>query len=56
MINKIFDFWVSVMEQLAHFTGLSYKGINILVFLIIHPLITIYFMIKYYKTKKKKYN
>ena len=52
MINSVFDFCVYLLICASHITGLSYELINILLFIVIHPLITIFIFMKYYKYKK----
>lgn len=53
MINIIFDICVQIMIQMGHFLGISYQAVNIWIFVIIHPLITLYLFYMYRKYKKK---
>lgn len=38
-MNKLFDLCVLALELLASFTGLSYKEVNIWIFVIIEPIV-----------------
>ena len=44
MINKIFDFCVWLLVQLADLFGLTYKAINVWVFVILWPIATLALM------------
>jgi len=50
-MNRLFDLCVDLLFWLSHLTGLSYKEINIWLFVIIHPIITLYFIYLYRKYK-----
>jgi hypothetical protein len=40
-MNELFNFCVHVLYVGAHFCGITYQQINIWLFVIIHPLITL---------------
>ncbi len=44
-MDYIFDLCVELLEWGARMTGLTYKEINIWVFVIIHPLLTLIFFL-----------
>jgi len=56
LINTIFDLGVKIMWDLADTTGLSYKEINAIIFLIIQPSLIILFFILWRCEKKKNKN
>lgn len=43
-MEALFDQCVALMEHWSDLTGLTYKEINIWLFVIIHPLITLFFL------------
>ena len=47
-------FWVCVkiMQILSNILGITYQELNVLIFVIIHPLITIIFILLFIKYKK----
>ena len=40
-MDRIFDLCVEILKYLAQVTGLTYKEINVWIFVIIHPAITL---------------
>jgi hypothetical protein len=40
-MDSTFHYWVRVLIDLSNYLGLSYEEINVWIFLIIHPLITL---------------
>ncbi len=50
-MDIIFDICVQLLIVIGYVTGIGYKAANILIFVIIHPALTLYF---YYKMKKYK--
>lgn len=52
-MNTLFDFCVQVLKDLESLTGISYEALNIWIFVIIHPLLTIYLFYLYRKYKKR---
>lgn len=56
-MEELFDICVDIMKYLSVETGFSYKEINIIIFVIIHPLITLYYCLKssYFKFKIGNY-
>lgn len=53
-MNTLFDFCVQVLKDLENLTGISYEALNIWIFVIIHPLLTVY-LFYLYKRYKKRY-
>lgn len=53
MKDAIFNFCVRILMDISHASGISYEAINIWLFIIIHPLITILFVILYIITLKR---
>jgi len=52
-MDSIFQFCVDLLRELANFIGISYEAINIWLFVVIHPLITIYLFYLYRKYKSR---
>ncbi|WP_233900701.1 hypothetical protein [Tenacibaculum piscium] len=52
-MNKLFDICVDILQYVGNVTGLGYKPANIWIFVIIHPLLTIYFFYLCRKYKKR---
>lgn len=40
MVDRLFNLCVYILQQLAFMMGVSYKELNIWIFVVIHPLIT----------------
>ena len=53
MIEMLFSICVEFMRYLSSISGLSYKEINVLVFLVIQPLLILVFFILWRKEKSK---
>jgi len=51
-MNEIFDKCVDILIFLGSITGLTYKEINVLIFCIIWPLLTIFLFWKAFFSKK----
>jgi hypothetical protein len=41
MINEIFTAAVSFLNWLAHMTGFSYQAVNVFIFIVIWPIVTL---------------
>jgi len=41
MMDTIFDICVKIMEDVSPMLGLTYKEFNVILFVIVHPLITL---------------
>jgi hypothetical protein len=55
-MDQLFDQCVALLEHWSRLTGLTYKEINIWLFVIIHPLITLILLITtvyYYRRYKR---
>lgn len=50
-METIFWICVKLMMLTSHLIGISYQQLNVLLFVIIHPLITILLYLKYKKYK-----
>ena len=53
ILSIFFDWCVDVMVCLSEFTGISYKAINSLVFLILQPSLIFFFFILWTIEKKR---
>lgn len=53
MIQALFDACVWILIQMAHVLGISYQAINIWLFVVIHPAITLYLFVLYKKYRTK---
>lgn len=51
-MDLIFDICVGIMVGLSHLMGITYKQLNVLLFVIIHPVITIVLFFLYRKYKR----
>jgi hypothetical protein len=52
-LDAIFKFCVIILVDLADFLGVSYEALNIILFIIIHPSITVIFFILWRREKNK---
>lgn len=55
-MQAIFDWCVDLLYRIAHLTGLTYEEINVILFVFVHPLITLLFaglFFRYYRLYKK---
>jgi len=52
MIDIIFYWCVDILHDISAYLGCTYEEINIYLFIIIHPLITLYFIYKYIQMRK----
>lgn len=55
-MDAVFWICVGIMNVMSDLTGISYQAINVWLFVIIHPLITLWFAVNYirYKIKAKR--
>jgi len=53
LINSIFSECVELMRLMATLTGLSYKEINTIIFLILQPLLVLIFFLLWQREKTK---
>ncbi len=51
-MSKLFDICVAILYWISDLTGLTYKEANIWIFVIIHPLLTIF--LSYYVIRLRK--
>ena len=51
MIDLIFWTGVELLKQLALFTGTTYQEVNVWLFIVIHPLITLAFFLLWLRCK-----
>ena len=52
-MGEIFDICVAILYWISDLTGLTYKEANIWIFVIIHPLLTIFLFFYVIKLRKK---
>lgn len=52
-MNKLFDLCVLALELVASFTGLSYKEVNIWIFVVIEPIVFLLMLIYILKLRRK---
>ena len=55
-MNQLFDLCVLALEVVASFTGLSYKEINIWIFVIIEPIVFLCMLIYIFRLRKAVQN
>jgi len=53
IINDIFDLCVKFLVWLSNLFGITYKAINVIIFCIMWPLITLWLIIYVIKLRKK---
>ena len=53
MINDFFYWCVLVLEMMAKYTGMSYELINILIFVILQPLLILFFFYLWRRERHK---
>ena len=44
-MQEIFDWCVRVLIEMSHLTGLSYEAINVILFVFLHPAITLLLLV-----------
>ncbi len=55
-MDTIFWLCVELLKVSANFLGITYQALNVWLFVIIHPFLTIYFFYLYRKYKKRYLN
>ncbi|MCC6864966.1 MAG: hypothetical protein IT280_02270 [Ignavibacteria bacterium] len=53
LFNKIFDLCVEFLLWLGGNLGLSYKAINVIIFCIIWPILTVWLIVYIFKLRNK---
>jgi hypothetical protein len=53
-MHSIFNWCVDVLYKIAYVTGLTYEEINVIVFVFIHPAITILLLVFYIRKSRVK--
>ena len=53
-METIFYICVKIMQVMSNALGITYQQLNVILFVILHPMITIYLYYQY-KTYKKRY-
>jgi len=53
-MDTIFWICVKIMQLMSNFLGITYQQLNVLLFVILHPAITIFLFIKYRKYKRRR--
>lgn len=51
-MESIFWICVKIMQIMSGMLGISYQQLNVILFVIIHPAITVYLFVQYRKYKK----
>ena len=51
-MNQLFYYCVEILKKSAELTGMTYEEVNIWIFVVIHPLITLLLMYELQKCKK----
>ncbi|MBT7557990.1 hypothetical protein HN615_13880 [Candidatus Woesearchaeota archaeon] len=51
-MDRLFYYCVKLLEIMANLLGMSYKELNIWIFVVIHPLITLWLAIVLWRCKK----
>lgn len=51
-MNTIFWICVKIMQQMSNMLGITYQQLNVILFVFLHPAITIFVFMKYRKYKK----
>lgn len=52
LMDTIFWICVKIMQIMSNVLGITYQQLNVLLFVIIHPIITLVLFIKYRKYKR----
>ena len=53
MINYIFDLCVRILLALGDFFGMGYKAINVWIFVIIWPILTLFLIVMVFVQRRK---
>lgn len=51
-METIFWICVKIMQVMSNTLGITYQQLNVLLFVILHPTITLFFLMKYRKYKR----
>ena len=51
-MDTIFWICVKIMQVTSDLLGITYQQLNVILFVIIHPLVTLFFFLKYRKYKR----
>lgn len=51
-MNYLFDLCVAFLYVLADLTGTTYKQINVILFVFLHPALTVYFWYRWRQARK----
>lgn len=51
-METIFWICVKLMQVTSNFLGITYQQLNVILFVILHPIITLIFYLKYKKYKR----
>ncbi len=55
-MDTIFWICVKIMQVMSGMLGITYQQLNVILFVMLHPAITIYIYFKYRKYKKQSKN
>ena len=51
-MNQLFYYCVKLLEVTAEFIGMSYEELNIWIFVVIHPLVTLWLAVALWRCRK----
>ena len=51
-MNTIFWICVKIMQEMSNVLGITYQQLNVILFVFLHPAITVFVFLKYRKYKK----
>lgn len=51
-MNTVFDICVEIMKVMSAFLGITYEQLNVWLFVILHPLVTLILWFQYRKYKR----
>jgi hypothetical protein len=52
-MNYVFDLCVALLYWVAHLTGTTYKQINVILFVLVHPALTLFFWVQWRRAANK---
>ncbi len=53
-MNQLFYYCVKLLEVMAEFIGMSYEELNIWIFVVIHPLVTLWLAVALWRCRRVK--
>ena len=52
-ISTIFGFWIWILQVIGDFTGMGYELANVLIFVIVHPALTIALFVLWRRSQRR---